>query len=116
MLPGLNAPVTLATRTGNGVWVDNGPWTGYSRAVREHPNIVEIPKRTKQSLFFTGCFPMVGCLTLVLRPTHVKPVAEGSEPRPISVGRNQVENLEPRPSIITSPNITSSKKPAENMG
>jgi hypothetical protein len=65
MLPGLNAPVTLATRTGNGVWVDNGPWTGYSRAVREHPNIVEIPKRIKQSLFFTGRLPIVGCSTLV---------------------------------------------------
>jgi len=76
MLPGLNAPVTLATRTGNGVWVDNCPWTGYSRAVREHPNIVEIPKRTKQSLFFTGCLPMGDAQLLIPRPTNVNPVAE----------------------------------------
>ena len=42
----------------------------FGRAVREHPNIVEIPKRTKQSLFFTGCLPMGDAQLLIRdRPT-----------------------------------------------
>ena len=48
----------------------------FGRAVREHPNIVEIPKRTKQSLFFTGCLPMGDAQLLIPRPTNVNPVAE----------------------------------------